>query len=129
MLRQAIAITLLSSPAAAALECLPSTACTVEGTCETEVNEGPFRLSLQGDTLAFVTLPEAEQPPTAPEIVFTEVAHSNAALRVFTAIPSAAGDAALLTLTNESHFTLSVHGQLFGTPFGLLSEGPCTGAL
>lgn len=126
MLRQALALTLLSGPALA-LDCTPQTSCTIEGSCSSGATEGAIRLTRTGDRITLTSLPEPA--PGEPPLHLIETPRDDTTLRSFFTATSPAGDAVLLTLLDERHFTLSIHGHARGTPYAFLTEGSCEGSL
>ncbi|MFY0632799.1 MAG: hypothetical protein JXQ91_03240 [Vannielia sp.] len=126
MIRALLLALAMPATPALALTCTPTTSCTLEGSCETGMTESRFTLTREGNTFALTDIPKVA---TAPEMRFTEGPPSGDGLRSFTLTSPERGEVALLTLHDERQFILSVHGQLFSTPFGFLSEGPCEGTL
>ena len=131
MLRQALALTMIFTTPALALDCQPQAACTTEGGCDATLFEDPFRLQFEGTDLLAYALDEDGTPrtPDTPEMRLTEAAQTGEGLRVFTSIDAETGDATLLTVIGDRAFNLSLHGTVFGGPFGLIASGTCEGAL
>ncbi|SIN91426.1 hypothetical protein [Vannielia litorea] len=125
MLRQACVIALLSSPSLA-LDCTPSTACLTDGTCDLDHSEGPFALEMRAEGLALLD-PTEPAESREPWMLLAEQPAGDGGTRVFTVIDPRRGDAAMLSLSDERAFILTVHGLTFGAPYGLMTIGTCAG--
>ncbi len=128
MIRPALSATLLlAAPPALALDCMPQTSCSIEGSCAPVSGDGGFRLTRDLASYIMTSLPE--NAPGEPPMQLAEAPRADKTTRSFITPASPSGDAVLFSLIEERQFILSIHGQLNGTPYAFLSEGTCEGSL